>query len=84
MLFEVSNVNKHFGGLQVLQEVSFTLQEGEILGHIGPNGAGKSTLFNVVIGVYRPASGAIREHPTTFLNFLCNWQLVKGGNQWGS
>jgi len=60
MLLEIDHLGKHFGGLQVLQEVSFALQEGEILGLIGPNGAGKSTLFNVVAGVYRPTAGAIR------------------------
>jgi branched-chain amino acid transport system ATP-binding protein len=59
MLLEISNLSKHFGGLQVLQDVSFTLNEGEILGLIGPNGAGKSTMFNVITGVYRPNGGAI-------------------------
>lgn len=59
MLLDVSNLSKHFGGLQVLQDISFTLNEGEILGLIGPNGAGKSTMFNVITGVYRPNGGAI-------------------------
>ena len=60
MLLEISNLTKSFGGLQVLNEVSFTLNQGEILGLIGPNGAGKSTLFNLVTGVYRPNKGEIR------------------------
>ena len=59
MLLEVSHVSKNFGGLQALQDVSFQLQDGEILGLIGPNGAGKSTLFNVMTGVYRPNTGRI-------------------------
>jgi branched-chain amino acid transport system ATP-binding protein len=59
MLLEVSNLSKRFGGLQVLQDISFTLNEGEILGLIGPNGAGKSTLFNVITGVYHPDAGQI-------------------------
>ena len=60
MLLEVSNVSKNFGGLQALLDVSFHLEQGEILGLIGPNGAGKSTLFNAMTGVYRPNTGKIR------------------------
>ena len=58
-LLEVRGVSKHFGGLMAVAEVSFTLNEGEILGLIGPNGAGKTTLFNVVNGVYKADSGTI-------------------------
>jgi branched-chain amino acid transport system ATP-binding protein len=60
MLLEVANVNKSFGGLQVLQGVTFGLEQGEILGLIGPNGAGKTTMFNVITGIYRPTTGSIR------------------------
>ena len=60
MLLEASNVSKNFGGLQALLNVSFHLEQGEILGLIGPNGAGKSTLFNAMTGVYRPNTGKIR------------------------
>jgi branched-chain amino acid transport system ATP-binding protein len=49
-----------FGGLVALDDVSFDIVEGEILGLIGPNGAGKTTCFNAVTGVYRPTSGDIR------------------------
>lgn len=59
MLLEIEGLTKVFGGLQVLQDISFGLNEGDILGLIGPNGAGKSTLFNVITGVYRPNAGAI-------------------------
>ena len=58
-ILEVSHLNKRFGGLRVLQDVSFSLSEGEILGLIGPNGAGKSTLFNLITGVYQPNEGSI-------------------------
>lgn len=60
MLLEIEHLSKSFGGLQVLLDISFSLQEGEILGLIGPNGAGKTTLFNVVTGVYHPNAGVVR------------------------
>lgn len=59
MILQVENVNKLFGGLQALSDVSLELPEGEILGLIGPNGAGKTTLFNVINGVYPPNEGKI-------------------------
>lgn len=58
-LLEVQGISKRFGGLQAVGDVSFTLQEGEILGLIGPNGAGKTTLFNLVNGVYKADAGSI-------------------------
>jgi branched-chain amino acid transport system ATP-binding protein len=60
MLLELEDVTKYFGGLLVLSEVSFRVDEGEIVGLIGPNGAGKTTLFNVITGIYRPNEGFIR------------------------
>ncbi len=59
-LLEVDHVTLAFGGVVALDDVSFTLHEGEILGLIGPNGAGKTTCFNVMSGVYKPTSGAVR------------------------
>jgi branched-chain amino acid transport system ATP-binding protein len=58
-LLEVRNVNKRFGGLLAVSNVSFSLNLGEILGLIGPNGAGKTTLFNIVNGVYKVEGGSI-------------------------
>lgn len=58
-ILEVRNVSKYFGGLAALDNLSITIQQGEIRGIIGPNGAGKTTLFNVISGVYRPTSGQI-------------------------
>ncbi len=59
-ILEVDSLTLRFGGLTALDEVSFHIDEGEILGLIGPNGAGKTTCFNAVTGVYRPTSGDIR------------------------
>ncbi|MBX7264612.1 ABC transporter ATP-binding protein [Micromonospora sp. Llam7] len=59
-LLEVDEVLLRFGGVVALNGISFDIQEGEILGLIGPNGAGKTTCFNVMTGVYKPTSGAVR------------------------
>jgi branched-chain amino acid transport system ATP-binding protein len=53
-------LTKRFGGLVAVNEVSFGLARGEILGVIGPNGAGKTTFINLVAGLYAPTSGTIR------------------------
>ncbi|MDE1854018.1 MAG: ABC transporter ATP-binding protein [Thaumarchaeota archaeon] len=57
---EVADVYKNFGGVQALKGVSFTLGESAVLGLIGPNGSGKSTLLNIIAGLQKPTSGAIR------------------------
>ncbi|MBA3654528.1 MAG: ABC transporter ATP-binding protein [Actinobacteria bacterium] len=57
--FEIAGISLRFGGLQVLNDVSFTVEQGEIVGLIGPNGAGKTTLFDVVSGFHKPAGGHI-------------------------
>jgi branched-chain amino acid transport system ATP-binding protein len=58
-LLELQKVSKRFGGLQAVRDLSFNVNEGEILGLIGPNGAGKSTLFNLINGVFAPDNGRI-------------------------
>lgn len=58
-LIEVKNLSIKFGGLLALDNVSFTIKRGEILGLIGPNGAGKTTCFNAMTGVYKPTSGQV-------------------------
>ena len=59
-LLEVDNVSRRFGGILALDELSLTVDEGEIAGLIGPNGAGKTTAFNVITRLYRPHGGAVR------------------------
>jgi branched-chain amino acid transport system ATP-binding protein len=58
-ILEINRLNKRFGGLLAVHNLSFSMQQGEILGLIGPNGAGKSTLFNLINGVFAPNSGRI-------------------------
>jgi branched-chain amino acid transport system ATP-binding protein len=58
-LLEVRNVSRAFRTTLAVNDVSFAVQPGELLGLIGPNGAGKSTLFNLIAGVLPPSSGQI-------------------------
>ncbi len=59
LILEGRGVGRSFGGVRALLDVSFDLQQGEILGLIGPNGAGKTTLINVVSGALRPSAGTV-------------------------
>jgi branched-chain amino acid transport system ATP-binding protein len=59
MLLRVENLSKHFGGLQVLNDVSFAVEAGQKLALIGPNGAGKSTLLNVIGGQHQASAGEV-------------------------
>jgi branched-chain amino acid transport system permease protein len=60
LLLEVDAVRKQFGGLVAVNDVSFSIRSGDIVGLIGPNGAGKSTTFNLITGVLSLTSGAVR------------------------
>jgi branched-chain amino acid transport system ATP-binding protein len=59
-MLAVSGLSKRFGGFLAVNQVSFEVREGEILGLIGPNGSGKSTTFNLIAGMLRPTSGSVR------------------------
>ncbi|MET7790045.1 branched-chain amino acid ABC transporter ATP-binding protein/permease [Streptomyces sp900116325] len=56
---EISHVTKRFGALTALNDVTLTVEQGEIRGIVGPNGSGKTTLFNVISGLYRPSEGQV-------------------------
>jgi branched-chain amino acid transport system ATP-binding protein len=58
-LLDVKGISKSFSGLRAVQNVSFEVPEGKIVGLIGPNGAGKTTCFNMIAGVYKPNAGEI-------------------------
>jgi branched-chain amino acid transport system ATP-binding protein len=59
MLF-IKDVSKHFGGLNVIDNLTLRIPEKTIFGLIGPNGAGKTTVFNLITGILKPSSGMIR------------------------
>jgi len=61
-VLEVSGLVKRFGGFTAVNNVSFKVGLGEILGLIGPNGSGKSTIFNLLSGTLAPTAGSIRFH----------------------
>ena len=58
-MLETNQVTKKFAGLVAINEVSFKVEEGTIVGMIGPNGAGKTTMLNLICGTYHPSSGRI-------------------------
>src|SRR5205807_4757312 len=59
-LLQLTNVNRSFGGVHAVDDVSLEIEQGTIFGLIGPNGAGKTTLVNLVTGYIRPQSGSIK------------------------
>ena len=59
-VLSIEHVTVRFGGLVAISDVSFTVNDGELVSLIGPNGAGKTTAFNVVTGFLRPAQGEVR------------------------
>ncbi|MBN9598550.1 MAG: ABC transporter ATP-binding protein [Afipia sp.] len=67
-ILEVKNVTRRFAGLIAVNDVSFSLQPGEILGIIGPNGAGKTTLISLISGTLPPTSGEILFEGKSLLN----------------
>ena len=59
MILEMNNIEKHFGELEVLKDISFGVDSGEVISIIGPSGSGKSTLLHILGGVDRPTSGKV-------------------------
>lgn len=59
LILEVKSLSKSFGGIQAVNDVSFSVAKGELLALIGPNGAGKTTCFNMLMGQLKPSSGDV-------------------------
>ncbi|RBW51854.1 ABC transporter ATP-binding protein [Marinobacter sp. F3R11] len=59
-LVEINNLSKAFGGVHAVEDVSFSVDAGQVYSVIGPNGAGKTTLFNLITGLYTPTSGEVK------------------------
>jgi len=72
------NVCMYFGGVKAIDDLSFTVEKGEIFGLIGPNGAGKTTVFNVLSGVYIPTSGEVK-HLDKVLNKVPAHEIAAHG-----
>ncbi|MCA7941206.1 branched-chain amino acid ABC transporter ATP-binding protein/permease [Burkholderia cepacia] len=77
-LLVVDNARKQFGGLVAVNDVSFDVKAGQIIGLIGPNGAGKSTTFNLVTGVLKPTGGTITFRGER-IDGLTSRQIVRRG-----
>ena len=85
-LLKIDDLSMRFGGLAAINDLGFSVEQGEIRGLIGPNGAGKTTLFNVISGVYRPTKGSItfkgteistlKPHRTTRLGIVRTFQSI--------
>ncbi|WP_146346002.1 energy-dependent translational throttle protein EttA [Falsiphaeobacter marinintestinus] len=89
-VIEVTNIAKHYGDKQLIEDLSFDLPPGGIVGVIGPNGAGKSTLFKMLTGQEQPDSGTIEFGDTVKLSYVDQsrddllpnetvWEAISGG-----
>ena len=58
-MIQVENITKKYGSFTAVNDISFEIEEGEIVGFLGPNGAGKSTTMNMITGFIEPTSGKI-------------------------
>ncbi len=86
-ILEIKSLNKRFGGITAVKDVSLQIDKGEILGLIGPNGAGKTTLFNLITGFIKPDSGTVilkgknitklKPHKIVNMGMARTFQLVK-------
>jgi len=77
-MLEIRALTKRFSGIPVVEDVSFILKPGEILGYVGPNGAGKSTTVKMIIGLLEPSEGQILFHGRSIIEDLPGFQARIG------
>lgn len=81
MLLEVRNLTKRFGGLIAVNDVSFHVEQGEIVGIFGPNGSGKTTTLSLISGMIKPTSGALLWNGDDITHLkpfqIAHWGVVK-------
>jgi len=77
-MLEICSLTKRFDGIAVVENVSFTLKPGEILGYVGPNGAGKSTTVKMIIGLLEPSEGQVRFEGRSVIEDLPRFQARIG------
>ena len=68
-IISLENISLSFGNRKILDNVSFKISQGQILGMLGPNGVGKSTIFNLITGLIKPDYGEIKFNNTSVINF---------------
>jgi branched-chain amino acid transport system ATP-binding protein len=80
-ILSVDGLNKHFGGVVAVKDLSFDVRAGEVVGVMGPNGAGKTTLLNIITGEYKPDSGTVTFQGTDITGYpphkLCHRGIVR-------
>jgi ABC-2 type transport system ATP-binding protein len=77
-MLEVSHLSKRFNGIAAVDDVSFRIAPGEILGYLGPNGAGKSTTVKMIIGLLEPSDGQVLFHGRSVIDDLAAFQASLG------
>jgi ABC-2 type transport system ATP-binding protein len=77
-MLEVRHLSKRFNGIPAVDDVSFNIAPGEILGYLGPNGAGKSTTVKMIIGLLEPSDGQILYNGRSILDDLAGFQQRLG------
>ncbi|HZQ54721.1 MAG TPA: ATP-binding cassette domain-containing protein [Bryobacteraceae bacterium] len=79
-MLEIRELTKRYGGIPVVDHVSFAIRRGETLGYLGPNGAGKSTTVKMIIGLLEPTSGEIALDGRTSTKILTSAKPSSAGS----